>query len=75
MSKCVQVHATSHGKNTYGSHSTSIKKISKAGAMQRDWETRVAREPKHNSRTKKCAEFSKEATAEVTKEEPIPKKV
>jgi hypothetical protein len=43
--------------------------------MQRDWETRVAREPKHNSRTKKCAEFSKEATAEVTKEEPIPKKV
>jgi hypothetical protein len=40
--------------------------------MQRDWETRLAEEPKCNSRMKKCAEFSKEATPEVTKEEPIP---
>jgi hypothetical protein len=30
--------------------------------------------PEYNSR-KKCAEFSKEATPEVTKEEPIPKKL
>jgi hypothetical protein len=32
-------------------------------------------EPEYNSRKKKCAEFSKEATPEVTKEEPIPKKL
>jgi hypothetical protein len=29
----------------------------------------------YNSRKKKCAEFSKEATPEVTKEEPIPEKL
>jgi hypothetical protein len=50
-------------------------KISKVAAMQRDWETRLAEEPEYNSRMKKCAEFSKEATPEVTKEEPIPKKL
>jgi hypothetical protein len=43
--------------------------------MQRDWETRLAEEPEYNSRMKKCAEFSKEATPEVAKEEPIPKKL
>jgi hypothetical protein len=32
-------------------------------------------EPEYNSRKKKCAEFSKEATPEVTKEEPIPRKL
>jgi hypothetical protein len=42
--------------------------------MQRDWETRLAEEPEYNSRKKKCAEFSKEATPEVKKEEPIPEK-
>jgi hypothetical protein len=42
--------------------------------MRRDWETRLAEEPEHNSRKKKCAEFSKEPTLEVTKEEPIPEK-
>jgi hypothetical protein len=42
--------------------------------MQRDWETRHAEQPEYNSRKKKCAEFSKEATPEVTKEEPIPEK-
>jgi hypothetical protein len=41
--------------------------------MRRDWETRLAVEPKHNSRMKTCAEISKEATPKVTKEEPIPK--
>jgi hypothetical protein len=51
------------------------KKISKAAAMRRDWETRLAGEPDHDSRMKKCAQFSKEATPEITKEEPIPKKV
>jgi hypothetical protein len=43
--------------------------------MRRDWETRLAEEPEYNSRKKKCAEFSKEATPEVTKEEPIPEKL
>jgi hypothetical protein len=51
-----------------------LHKISKAAAMRRDWETRLAGEPEHNSRMKECAEFSKEATPEVTKEEPIPEK-
>jgi hypothetical protein len=51
-----------------------LQKISKAAAMRRDWETRLAEEPEYNSRKKKCAEFSKEATPEVTKEEPILKK-
>jgi hypothetical protein len=52
-----------------------LQKISKAAAMRRDWETRLAGEPEYNSRMKKCAEFSKEATPEVTKEEPIPEKL
>jgi hypothetical protein len=52
-----------------------LQKISKAAAMRRDWETRLVEEPEYNSRLKKCAEFSKEATPEVTKEEPIPKKL
>jgi hypothetical protein len=41
-----------------------LQKISKAAAMRRDWETRLAEEPEYNSRMKKCAEFSKEATLE-----------
>jgi hypothetical protein len=52
-----------------------LQKISKAAAMRRDWETRLAEEPEYNSRMKKCAEFPKEATPEVTKQEPIPKKL
>jgi hypothetical protein len=52
-----------------------LHKISKAAAMQSDWETRLAEEPKYNLRKKKCAEFSKEATPEVTKEEPISEKL
>jgi hypothetical protein len=52
-----------------------LQKISKAAAMRRDWETRLAKEPEHNSRIKKCAEFSKEAAPEVTKEDPIPEKL
>jgi hypothetical protein len=43
--------------------------------MRRDWETRLAEETEYNSRMKKCAEFSKEATPGVTKEEPIPEKL
>jgi hypothetical protein len=50
-------------------------KISKEDAMRRDWETRLDEEPEYNSRKKKCAESSKEATPEVTKEEPIPEKL
>jgi hypothetical protein len=52
-----------------------LQKISKAAVMRRDWETRLAGEPEYNSRMKKCAEISKEATPEVTKEEPIPEKL
>jgi hypothetical protein len=48
-----------------------LQKISKAAAMRRDWETRLEKEPEHNSRMKTCAEISKEATPEVTKKEPI----
>jgi hypothetical protein len=43
--------------------------------MRRDWETRLAGEPEHNSRMKTCAEISKKATPEVTKEEPISEKL
>jgi hypothetical protein len=52
-----------------------LQKVSKVAAMQRDWETRLAEEPEYNSRKKKSAEFSKEATPEVTKEEPITEKL
>jgi hypothetical protein len=52
-----------------------LQKNSKVTAMRRDWETRLAKEPEYNSSKKKCAEFSKEATPEVTKEEPIPEKL
>jgi hypothetical protein len=52
-----------------------LQKISKAAAMRRDWETRLARESEHDSRMKMCAEISKEATPEVTKEESIPEKL
>jgi hypothetical protein len=52
-----------------------LQKISKAAAMRRDWETRLAGESEYNSRMKTCAEISKEATSEVKKEEPIPEKL
>jgi hypothetical protein len=52
-----------------------LQKISKAAAMRRDWKTRLAGELEHNSRMKTCAEISKEATPEVTKEEPILEKL
>jgi hypothetical protein len=52
-----------------------LQKISKAAAMRRDWETILAGEPEYNPSKKKCAEFSKEATREVTKEEPILEKL
>jgi hypothetical protein len=42
-----------------------LQKISKAAAMRRDWE--IAEEPKYNSRMKKCAEISKEATRKSRK--------
>jgi hypothetical protein len=52
-----------------------LQKISKAAAMRRDWETRLAGESEHNSRMKTCAEISEEATSEVKKEEPILEKL
>jgi hypothetical protein len=52
-----------------------LQKISKVADMQKDWETRLAGEPEYNSRMKACAEIPKEATPEVTKEEPIPEKL
>jgi hypothetical protein len=36
-----------------------VQKVSKAAAMRRDWETRLAEEPEYHSRKRKCAEFSK----------------
>jgi hypothetical protein len=58
-------------KKTLKEAAKLLQKISKAVAMRRDWETRLAGEPEYNSRMKKCAEISKEATPEVTKEKPI----
>jgi hypothetical protein len=52
-----------------------LQKISKATAMRRDWETRLAGEPEYNSRMKTCAKISKEATPKHKKEEPIPEKL
>jgi hypothetical protein len=52
-----------------------LQKNSKAAAMRRDWETRLAGEPEHNPKMKKGAEISKEATPEDTKEEPVPEKL
>jgi hypothetical protein len=52
-----------------------LQKISKAAAIRRDWEIRLAEEPEYNSRMKKCAEFSKDTTPKVTKEETIPEKL
>jgi hypothetical protein len=39
-----------------------LQKISKAAAMLRDWETRLAGVLEHNSKMKTCDEISKEAT-------------
>jgi hypothetical protein len=52
-----------------------LQKISRAATMRRDWETRLAGESEYNSRMKECAEISKGATPEVTKEEPILEKL
>jgi hypothetical protein len=62
-------------KKTLTKAAQLLQKISKTAAMRSDWETRLAEEPEYNSRMKKCAEFSKEATPEVTKEEAIPEKL
>jgi hypothetical protein len=62
-------------KKTLTEAAQLLQKISKAAAMRRDWETRLAGESEHNSRLKPCAEISKEATPEVTKEEPILEKL
>jgi hypothetical protein len=43
--------------------------------MRRDWDTRLAGDPEHNSRMKTCAENSKEATPEEKKVEPILEKL
>jgi hypothetical protein len=52
-----------------------LPKMSKVAAMRRDWETRLEGEPEQNSRMNTCAEISKEATPEITKEKPIPEKL
>jgi hypothetical protein len=44
-----------------------LQKFSKAAVMRRDSETRLAEETEYNSRKKKCAEFSKEATQKSQK--------
>jgi hypothetical protein len=62
-------------EKTFTEAAQLLQKISKVAAMRRDWETTPVEEPEYNSRMKKCAEISKEATSEVTKEEAIPKKL
>jgi hypothetical protein len=52
-----------------------LQKISKAAAMQRDWETRLSGVPECVSRMKTCAEISKQAAPENKKEEPISEKL
>jgi hypothetical protein len=52
-----------------------LQKISKAAAMRRDCEIRLAGEPEHNSKMKTCAEISKEATPKDKKDEPTPEKL
>jgi hypothetical protein len=52
-----------------------LQKISKAAAMRRDWEIRLAGELEHTSRTKTCAEIFKKANPEDKKEEPIQEKL
>jgi DNA recombination-dependent growth factor C len=44
-----------------------LQKISKAVAMRRDWETRLAGALEYNQSKKKCAEFSNEATRKSQK--------
>jgi hypothetical protein len=44
-----------------------LQQISRSAAMRRYWETRLAEEPEYNSRKKKCAEISKEATQKSQK--------
>jgi hypothetical protein len=51
-----------HMEKTLTKAAQLLQKISKAVTMRRDWETRLAGEPEHNSRMKTCAEISKEAT-------------
>jgi hypothetical protein len=60
-------------EKTLGEAAQLLQKISKAAAMRRDWETILVGEPEYNLRMKERDEISKEATPEVTKEEPIPK--
>jgi hypothetical protein len=46
-------------KKTLTEAAQLLQKISKAAAMRRDWETRLAEEPEYNLRKRKCSEFSK----------------
>jgi hypothetical protein len=64
----------SHGENTHGSYPTSTK-ISKAAAMQRDWETRLLGKPKCDTSVRPLAGIFRNTVPEEKKEEPIAKKV
>jgi hypothetical protein len=52
-----------------------LQKLSKAVAMRRDWETRLSRGTKHDSRMKTHAEIFKKVVPEDKKEVPIPEKL
>jgi hypothetical protein len=71
MLKCVQVGIS------WRKHSRKPLNFYKRLAKRRPCEEigKLAGEPEHNSRTKTCAEISKEATPEDKKEEPIPEKL
>jgi hypothetical protein len=50
------------------------KKISKAAAMQRDWETRLSGKPECDTSVRPLAGILRNTVPEEKKEEPIPKK-
>jgi hypothetical protein len=51
-----------------------IQKISKAEAMQRDWETRLSGKPECDTSLRPLAGILRNTVPEEKKEEPIPKK-
>jgi hypothetical protein len=52
-----------------------LQKISKAVAMQRDWETRLSGKPECDSSVRPLAGIFRNTVLKEKKEEPIPKKV
>jgi hypothetical protein len=62
-------------KKTLTEAAQLLQKISKAGAMQRDWETRLSGEPECDTSVRPLAGIFRNTVPEEKKEEPILKKV